>query len=81
VTSMQRWLDAVCADLGIDPGLADARTILDLAREVAHRVDRPAAPLTARTSGLVRRPQTASCCNSPVWLAGAAGPPCQRPTA
>jgi hypothetical protein len=52
VTSMQRWLDAVCADLGIDPGLADARTILDLARDVAHQVDRPAAPLTAYLLGI-----------------------------
>jgi hypothetical protein len=48
---MQRWLDAVCTELDIDPGTADARTILDLARDVAHQIDRPAAPLTAYPLG------------------------------
>jgi Domain of unknown function (DUF6457) len=52
VTTMQRWLDAACAELGIDPGTADARTILDLTRDVAHQVDRPAAPLTAYLLGV-----------------------------
>ena len=52
MTTIQRWLDAVCADLGIEPGLADTRTILDLARDVAHQVDRPAAPLTAYLLGI-----------------------------
>lgn len=52
VTTMQRWLEAACAELGIDPGTADARTILDLARDVAHQVDRPAAPLTAYLLGV-----------------------------
>jgi Domain of unknown function (DUF6457) len=52
VTTMQRWLEAACAELGIDPGTADARTILDLTRDVAHQVDRPAAPLTAYLLGV-----------------------------
>jgi hypothetical protein len=52
VTTMQRWLEAACAELGIDPDTADARTILDLARDVAHQVDRPAAPLTAYLLGV-----------------------------
>jgi|HubBroStandDraft_3_1064219.scaffolds.fasta_scaffold180957_1 hypothetical protein len=52
VTTMQRWLDAACAELGIEPGTADARTILDLTRDVAHQVDRPAAPLTAYLLGV-----------------------------
>ena len=45
VTTMQRWLEAACAELGIDPGTADARTILDVARYVAHQVPRPPPPL------------------------------------
>ena len=52
VTTMQRWLEAACSELGIDPGTADTRTILDLARDVAHQVDRPAAPLTAYLLGV-----------------------------
>src|ERR1700733_1968270 len=52
VTTMQRWLEAACAELGLDPDTADARTILDLARDVAHQVDRPAAPLTAYLLGV-----------------------------
>jgi Domain of unknown function (DUF6457) len=41
------WIDAVCGELGIERDAAARKTILDLARVVAHRVDRPAAPLTA----------------------------------
>jgi Domain of unknown function (DUF6457) len=52
VTTIQRWLEAACAELGIDPGMADARAILALARDVAHQVDRPAAPLTAYLLGV-----------------------------
>jgi Domain of unknown function (DUF6457) len=41
------WMDAVCGELGIERDAAARKTILDLARVVAHTVDRPAAPLTA----------------------------------
>jgi hypothetical protein len=49
---MERWIMAVCADLGLDPGSVDARTVLDVARDVAHNVDRPAAPVTAYLLGM-----------------------------
>lgn len=49
---MQEWIEAACAELGLDPGTADARTILDLVREVAHQVNRPAAPLTVYLLGV-----------------------------
>jgi hypothetical protein len=49
---MQRWMDSACAELGIDPGAVDERVILDLTRDVAHNVDRPAAPLTAFLLGV-----------------------------
>ncbi|HYZ55939.1 MAG TPA: DUF6457 domain-containing protein [Streptosporangiaceae bacterium] len=49
---MDRWVMAVCADLGLDPATADVRTVLDMAREVAHKVDRPAAPVTAYLLGM-----------------------------
>ena len=51
-TAMQRWLEVACAELGIDPATIDERAILDLTRDVAHQVDRPAAPLTAFLLGV-----------------------------
>jgi hypothetical protein len=47
MSTLDDWADAVCAELGIDPQEATQKTVLDLARVVAHRVDRPAAPLTS----------------------------------
>ncbi len=52
MSTVSEWVGAACAELGIDEGLADQRAILDLAREVAHQVDRPAAPLTAFLLGV-----------------------------
>jgi hypothetical protein len=47
MSTLDEWTDALCAELGLDRDAAVARTVLDLARVVAHKVDRPAAPLTA----------------------------------
>jgi len=52
MSTMEQWTAAVCADLGLDPGSVDLRTVLDLARDVAHGVARPAAPLTAYLVGM-----------------------------
>jgi hypothetical protein len=52
VSTLQSWTEAACAELGLDPATVDERLILDLTRVVAHRVDRPAAPLTAFLAGL-----------------------------
>lgn len=52
MSTLDQWTAAVCADLGLAPGTADVKAILDLAREVAHNVDRPAAPLTAYLAGV-----------------------------
>jgi hypothetical protein len=49
---MERWIMAVSSDLGLDPGTADARTVLDVTRDVAHNVDRPSAPVTAYLMGV-----------------------------
>jgi len=48
--TLEEWLTAVRAELGIDP--VDASAVLDLARDVAHAVARPAAPLTCLLVGL-----------------------------
>jgi hypothetical protein len=51
-----RWLRAVAEALGLDDGSlvddAAASTILDLARDAAHGVARPAAPLAAYAVGI-----------------------------
>jgi Domain of unknown function (DUF6457) len=45
--TLDDWADALCAELGLDTDDAVQKTVLNLARVVAHQVDRPAAPLTA----------------------------------
>lgn len=52
MSMLDRWVEAACAELGVDPGAVDSRLVLDLARDVAHGVDRPAAPLTAYLLGV-----------------------------
>ena len=52
MTTLDDWTAAACGDLGIDPAAVDVRQILDLARDAAHQVDRPAAPVTAYLLGV-----------------------------
>jgi hypothetical protein len=52
MTTLDRWTQAACAELGLDPADVDPRVVLDLARDVAHGVERPAAPLTAYLLGV-----------------------------
>jgi hypothetical protein len=52
MTTLDRWAERACAELGLDAAAVDVRTVLDLARDVAHQVERPAAPLTAFLLGL-----------------------------
>jgi molybdopterin-guanine dinucleotide biosynthesis protein A len=47
---MQAWVDAVSAALGVDVA-TDIDAILDVARDAAHNVDRPAAPVTTYLLG------------------------------
>ncbi|CAI9402249.1 DUF6457 domain-containing protein [Aestuariimicrobium sp. T2.26MG-19.2B] len=49
---LQYWATAVCADLGIDRGCCEVDGVLDLARDAAHAVMRPAAPLTTFLVGV-----------------------------
>jgi hypothetical protein len=46
------WIDQACAALGIDPAVVERDVILDLARDAAHGVARPAAPITTFLVGL-----------------------------
>jgi Domain of unknown function (DUF6457) len=52
VSTLERWTEVACAELGIDPAVADTKAVLDLARDVAHGVARPAAPLTTYLLGV-----------------------------
>jgi hypothetical protein len=50
MTALDDWLDKVRDALALDP--FDANLVLDLTRDVAHGVMRPAAPLTAYLLGV-----------------------------
>ncbi|HEX6920311.1 MAG TPA: DUF6457 domain-containing protein [Actinomycetes bacterium] len=42
---IDEWTEALARELGVDLSV-DVRGLLDLARDAAHSVDRPAAPIT-----------------------------------
>jgi len=42
---LDEWVAALAAELGVDVEV-DIRLLLEVARDAAHQVDRPAAPLT-----------------------------------
>jgi hypothetical protein len=50
MSALDDWTDAVRDALHLDP--IDSKLVLDLARDVAHGVLRPAAPLTAYLVGV-----------------------------
>jgi hypothetical protein len=52
MNTLESWTEAACAELGLDPAIMDTRAVLDIARDAAHQVARPAAPLTAYLLGV-----------------------------
>jgi hypothetical protein len=55
VNTLEEWVGAVCRELGIADVVAQQpmqTRVLDISRDVAHDVARPAAPLTAYLLGL-----------------------------
>lgn len=44
--SLEAWVLALAAELGVDLGVVDVPEVLDVARDSATSVGRPAAPLT-----------------------------------
>ena len=52
MSTLDDWIETACAELGLDPTDLTQKTVLNLARVVAHTVDRPAAPLTAYLLGV-----------------------------
>jgi Domain of unknown function (DUF6457) len=51
-SDLDEWVSEAGAALGLDPSAVDLTLLLDLARDVAHGVARPAAPMTAFLVGL-----------------------------
>ena len=52
---LMQWLSSLSAALETDEGVLDehgVRTVLDLARDAAHEIERPAAPLTTFLVGV-----------------------------
>jgi len=52
MSALDDWMDAVKVALSLDGTGDDQEIVLDLARDVAHGVMRPAAPLTAYLVGI-----------------------------
>ncbi len=46
------WVAELAAELGVDPAALDRDLVLDVARDAAHGIARPAAPLTTFLVGL-----------------------------
>jgi hypothetical protein len=52
MNELDAWVIAAAGEAGIDPADVPVKTVLDLARDVAHGVVRPGAPVTAYLLGL-----------------------------
>lgn len=52
-TQLEAWVEALAGEFGIDTSVADVARLLDIARDSAHSVARPAAPLTTFLVGFV----------------------------
>jgi Domain of unknown function (DUF6457) len=52
MNELDRWVAAASAELGLDPADVESKVVLDVARDVAHQVLRPGAPITAYLIGV-----------------------------
>jgi hypothetical protein len=52
MNELEAWTTEACQALGIDPAELNRGVVLDLARDVAHHVLRPGAPLTTYLLGV-----------------------------
>ena len=51
MTDTNTWIAETAAAIGVDPKLVDVNALLGLARDVAHGVERKAAPLSTFVVG------------------------------
>ena len=49
---LDTWIAAACDELGLNPSDIDAKSVLDVARDVAHNVVRPGAAVTTYLIGI-----------------------------
>ncbi|MEU7903881.1 DUF6457 domain-containing protein [Actinoplanes sp. NPDC049118] len=49
---LDAWIRAACAELDLVPADVDSTEVLDVARDVAHNVLRPGAPVTTYLMGV-----------------------------
>ncbi len=49
---LERWIAQLAGELGLNPKTLDRDVVLDVARNAAHQVARPAAPLTTYLLGV-----------------------------
>jgi hypothetical protein len=52
VNELDSWVAAAAVELGLEPDVVDVKQVLDVARDVAHQVIRPGAPVTAYLLGV-----------------------------
>jgi hypothetical protein len=50
-SALDEWVARLAAELGLSPSVVDIGLVLDLARDAAHGIARPAAPLTTFVVG------------------------------
>ena len=58
--ALEGWLAALAAELGVDAGAIPIAAVLDIARDVAYGVARPAAPLSTFLVGLAAAQRAAA---------------------
>jgi hypothetical protein len=52
MNELERWVAAAAEELGLEPADVRTKAVLDVARDVAHQVLRPAAPVSAYLLGV-----------------------------
>jgi hypothetical protein len=52
VNELDTWIADACQELGLRPDDVKAKAVLDVARDVAHQVIRPGAPISAYLMGV-----------------------------
>lgn len=48
---IEKWVDELCRELSVPRDAVDIDAVLELAKDAAHSVERPAAPVTAYLVG------------------------------
>ena len=52
MSELDDWIEAAARELGLDPGVIQPKQVLDVARDVAHQVIRPGAPVSTYLMGV-----------------------------